>query len=80
MMLMWRYFMSGQLAGATGGKTVRRIFIAVCSPLLLTGEKPLKTPEDLANIRYYMMRRAVTGRHIPDSWVKSYQRSARANF
>lgn len=30
-------------------------------------ENPEDLPEDLANIRYYMMRH-VTGRHIPDSW------------
>ncbi len=68
MMLMWRYFMVGAMAGATGGKTVRRIFIAGVFALLLTGEKPLKTPEDLAKHTLYMMRHAVTGRHIPDSW------------
>ncbi|MGU0172244.1 transcriptional regulator GcvA [Escherichia coli] len=48
MMLMWRYFMVGQLAGLRVEKLYAEYLLPVCSPLLLTGEKPLKTPEDLA--------------------------------
>ncbi len=68
MMLMWRYFMVGATGGATGGKTLRRIFIAGVFAAMLTGEKPLKTPEDLAKHTLLMMRHAVTGRHILANW------------
>ncbi len=68
MMLMWRYFMVGATGRATGGKTVRRIFIAGVFAATATGEKPLKTPEDLAKHTLLHVRHAVTGRHIPDNW------------
>lgn len=45
---MWRYFMVGATGGATGGKTVRRIFIAGVLAATADWRKPLKTPEDLA--------------------------------
>ncbi len=49
MMLMWRYFMVGATGRGYGWKKLyAEYLLPVCSPLLLTGEKPLKTPEDLA--------------------------------
>lgn len=48
MMLMWRYFMVGATGRGYGEKLYAEYLLPVCSPLLLTGEKPLKTPEDLA--------------------------------
>ncbi len=48
MMLIGDILWSGQLAGLRVEKLYAEYLLPVCSPLLLTGEKPLKTPEDLA--------------------------------
>ncbi len=54
---------SGETGPASVSKNyTQNILPPVCSSLLLTGEKPLKTPEDLANTRYCTMPPGVTGR------------------
>ncbi len=45
---MWRFLRPRQLAGPACGKIVRRVSAAGLFPLLLTGDKALKTPADLA--------------------------------
>ncbi len=45
---MWRYFMVGATGRATGGKTVRRIFIAGVFAATADRRKTLEDPEDLA--------------------------------
>lgn len=47
-MLTWRFLWSRQLARLRVEKLYAEYLLPVCSPLLLTGDKPLKTPEDLA--------------------------------
>lgn len=62
------FYGRGNWPGLRVEKLYAEYLLPVCSPLLLTGENPLKTRKIWLNIRYYMMRHAVTGRHIPDSW------------
>ncbi len=45
---MSRFLWPGNWPGLRVEKLYAEYLLPVCSPLLLTGEKPLKTPEDLA--------------------------------
>ncbi len=47
-MSMSRFLWPGNWPGLRVEKLYAEYLLPVCSPLLLTGEKPLKTPEDLA--------------------------------
>lgn len=58
------FYGRGNWPGLRVEKLYAEYLLPVCSPLLLTGDKPLKTPDDWQNTLYCMMRRDETGKPI----------------
>lgn len=58
------FYGRGNWPGLRVEKLYAEYLLPVCSPLLLTGEKPLKTPEDLAKHTLLHDASGVTGRPI----------------
>lgn len=63
------FYGRGNWPGLRVEKLYAEYLLPVCSPMLLTGEKALKTAVIWQSIRFYTMLPAATGKLIPASWV-----------
>jgi LysR family glycine cleavage system transcriptional activator len=70
------FYGRGNWPGLRVEKLYAEYLLPVCSPLLLTGDKPLKTPDDLAkHTLLHDASRRLASLYAP-AWPESYQRTA----